>query len=125
VDTGHDTHAAAWADVRDAKAFHGLPGDVWRISVRPSDAPALTARIAGQVLLDWGGGLIWALVAEGTDLRADLGPFAGHATLMRASSATRALIPPFQPEAPAVAALTRGLRTRFDPKGILNPGLMD
>jgi glycolate oxidase FAD binding subunit len=125
VDTSHDAHAAVWADVRDAKAFHGLPGDVWRISVRPSDAPALVARIAGQVLLDWGGGLIWALVAEGTDLRADLGPFAGHATLMRASGATRARIAPFQPEGPAVAALTKGLRTKFDPKGILNPGLMD
>jgi FAD/FMN-containing dehydrogenase len=28
------------------------------------------------------------------------------------------------PEPPAVAALTAGLRARFDPKGILNPGRM-
>ncbi len=125
LETDHDRHPAMWTGIRDAAAFHGQAGDIWRISVRPSDAPGLVARIAGQVLLDWGGGLIWALVGEGTDLRADLGPLTGHATLIRASAATRARIAPFPPESPAVAALTRGLRARFDPRGILNPGLLD
>jgi glycolate oxidase FAD binding subunit len=31
----------------------------------------------------------------------------------------------FHPEAPGVARLSAGLRRRFDPRGILNPGLMD
>ena len=125
VETDADAHSALWTGIRDAAPFHGQHGDVWRISVRPSDAPELVARIAGQVLLDWGGGLIWALVPEGTDLRADLGPLTGHATLIRASEDTRRRIAPFHPEAPPVAALTRGLRAKFDPRGILNPGMMD
>ncbi|MCC0076214.1 MAG: FAD-binding protein [Rhodobacter sp.] len=116
--------AAFWADVRDVAPFRGQAGDVWRVSVKPSDAPDLLARAGGAAMLDWGGGLIWLLQPEGTDLRAVLGPFKGHATLIRASVETRARIAPFQPEPAPVAALANGLRARFDPRGILNPGLM-
>jgi glycolate oxidase FAD binding subunit len=119
-----DKVQAAWAAIRDVVAFHGQPGDVWRISVKPSAAPELASRIGGRVQYDWGGGLIWALVPEGTDIRADLGAFDGHATLIRASEATRQALPVFQPEPAPLAALSRGLRAKFDPRGILNPGLM-
>ena len=120
-----DASAALWRAVRDVAAFHGAAGDVWRVSVRPSDAPGLAAKAGGQALYDWGGGLLWLLLLEGADLRAALGPFAGHATLIRASEATRAQIAPFHPEPAPVAALSAGLRRRFDPRGILNPGLME
>ncbi|NKX43216.1 FAD-binding protein [Roseicyclus persicicus] len=116
--------AATWAGVRDVAGFAGRAGDVWRISVKPSDGPGIAARTGGEVIYDWGGGLIWVLVPEGTDLRARLGAFAGHATLVRASEATRARIAPFQPEPAPIAALSAGLRAKFDPRGILNPGLM-
>lgn len=117
--------AGLWRGVRDVAAFHGVAGDVWQLSVKPSEAPGLVARSgARQVVYDWGGGLVWLLMPEGQDLRASLGPFAGHATLIRASEETRARIQAFQPEPPAVAALSQGLRQRFDPKGIFNPGLM-
>ena len=43
---------------------------------------------------------------------------------LRASEATRARIAPFQPEPAPIAALSAGLRAKFDPRGILNPGLM-
>jgi len=122
---GLDESAALWIDVRDVAPFHGVAGDVWRLSVKPSDAPALAARAGGTALYDWGGGLIWLLVAEGTDLRARLGAFKGHATLIRASIETRARIAPFQPEPAPVAALAAALRRKFDPRGILNPGLME
>lgn len=116
---------AAWAAIRDVAPFHGLPGDVWRISCKPSDAPGLAARLEAEGLLfDWGGGLIWARLPAGTDARARLGAFDGHATLVRASEATRASLPVFPPEPAPLAALSRGLRARFDPRGILNPGLM-
>jgi glycolate oxidase FAD binding subunit len=115
---------AIWTDVRDVAAFHGRPGDVWRISVKPGDAPDLVARLGGEVMLDWGGGLIWALLPDGTDARSRLGNFSGHATLIRAEAATRAAVPTFHPEPAPVAALTSALRARFDPRGILNPGLM-
>ncbi len=113
-----------WAAVRDVAVFAGRAGDVWRVSVKPSDAPGVVARVPGEVALDWAGGLIWALVPPGTDLRAMLGAFAGHATLIRADAATRARLGVFHPEPAALAALSRGLRQKFDPRGILNPGLM-
>jgi glycolate oxidase FAD binding subunit len=117
--------AALWREVRDVSAFAGAAGDVWRLSCRPSAAPGLVARAGGPVLMDWGGARLWCLVPEGTDLRARLGPFAGHATLVRAAEAVRRAIAPLPPEPDAVAALARSLRARFDPRGILNPGLMD
>ncbi len=125
VETDRDRTEAGWAWVRDVEAFHGKPGDVWRLSVKPSDAPAVAARAeADGLLYDWGGGLVWILVPEATDLRARLGDFAGHATLVRASESTRRSLDVFQPQSARLAALGRGLRERFDPRGILNPGLM-
>lgn len=118
------TVAALWKGVRDVLPFAEAPGDVWRISVKPTDGPDIAERTGGEVFLDWGGGLIWARVPEGTDLRARLGAYAGHATLVRASVETRARIAPFQPEPAPIAALSEGLRRQFDPRGILNPGLM-
>ncbi|MCC1480199.1 FAD-binding protein [Roseibaca sp. Y0-43] len=115
---------ALWRGLRDVTAFAGQSGDVWRISVKPSDAPSVVARIGAPVQMDWGGGLIWARVAEGTDLRAKIGPIAGHATLVRASDPTRTRLPVFHPEPAPIAALSQGLRAKFDPRGVLNPGLM-
>lgn len=119
-----DASAPTWAAIRDVAAFHAAPGDVWRVHCKPTDAPALVGRAGGRALLDWGGGLIWLLVAGGTDLRARLGGFDGHATLIRASEATRRAVQVFQPEPAPLAALSAGLRARFDPRGVLNPGLM-
>jgi glycolate oxidase FAD binding subunit len=117
--------AAHWAWVRDVAAFHGRPGDVWRVSVKPSDGPEAAARAGAEAAqYDWGGGLLWLLMPEGSDLRARLAGLPGHATLVRASAATRARIAPFAPEPAPVAALSAALRARFDPRGILNPGLM-
>ncbi|MFN3955215.1 MAG: FAD-binding protein [Pararhodobacter sp.] len=118
------TSAALWQEVRDVAPFHGRKGDVWRVSTRATDAPGLLARAGGEAMLDWGGALAWLLVPEGTDLRARLGAFGGHATLIRASLETRASLPAFQPEPGPVATLSAGLRKRFDPRSILNPGLM-
>ena len=113
--------ADVWPAVRDVTPFHGRAGDVWRLSLRPSTAADVVERAGAEaVLYDWGGGLVWLLTAPGLDLRARLGAIDGHATLMRTDSD----LPAFAPEAPGVAALTAGLRAKFDPKGILNSGLM-
>jgi glycolate oxidase FAD binding subunit len=114
-----------WGEVRNVQSFHGCEGDVWRLSVKPSDTPELVARLeADAFMLDWGGGLIWARVPEGTDLRTRAGQFEGHATLVRASAATKARLGMFQMMSPTLEAINAGLRVRFDPKGILNQGLM-
>jgi glycolate oxidase FAD binding subunit len=116
--------ADLWADVRDVRAFSGQPGQVWRLSVKPSEMPQVLVGLGGaQTVCDWGGGLIWARVEASVDVRGLIGQIGGHATLMRADAGFSA-VTAFHPEAPAVAALTAGLRAKFDPRGILNPGLM-
>jgi glycolate oxidase FAD binding subunit len=114
--------ALLWSWVRDAQRFAGTPGDLWRVSVKPSDAVEVAARLGEQGLLfDWGGGLVWAEVPPGMDLRARLQGIAGHATRVRGAAGDIAAFPP---EPAPLAALSRGLRERFDPRGILNPGIM-
>jgi glycolate oxidase FAD binding subunit len=115
----------AWARIRDVTGFAEAPGDVWRLSVKPSDAPGIAERLgADGLLFDWGGGLIWALVPAGTDLRARVGEIDGHATLIRAEPETRARLGMFQPQSAPLQAISAGLRARFDPRRIFNPGLM-
>lgn len=116
--------AAIWRGVRDIAPFHGRAGDVWRFVLPPSQAPEAVARLGGEVLLDWGGGLIWALLPEGTDARSRAAPYSGQAMLVRAGPDTRARISRFEPQPAPVAALAAGLRARFDPRGLFNPGLM-
>ncbi|MBY5933786.1 glycolate oxidase subunit GlcE [Tateyamaria omphalii] len=122
---------ADWRTVRDAVPLHGAEA-VWRISVKPSDGPAVIAALpeGADTLMDWGGGLVWVGLTDGdiaaihAQLQAAVAGMGGHATLIKAPEAVRAAVPVFQPEAPGVAALTASLRHRFDPNGILNPGLM-
>jgi glycolate oxidase FAD binding subunit len=125
VETDAERVAAIWERVRDAARFAGSEGDVWRVAVRPSAAADVARRLDGADLaLDWGGAIVWAAAAPGTDLRARLEGLAAQATLVRADAATRHRLGAFPTEAPGVAALSRGLRQRFDPQGILNPGLL-
>ena len=121
-----EVSAKAWAAVRDVDVLHGVDGEIWRISVKPSDAPRVLAALpeGAAGCLDWGGGLIWVACAVGTDLRAALTGIGGHATLVRASGARRAEMPAFHPEPAPVRMISQGLRGRFDPREILNPGLM-
>lgn len=118
--------AQVWAGIRDVTAFADTQGDVWRVSCKPSEGPALAAKSdAAAHYYDWAGGLIWLRMAAGVDLRARLGAFDGHATLVRASAADKARLGVFQPESAGVARLSAGLRARFDPKGLFNPRLME
>ncbi len=125
VETDPDRTAAGWRWVRDAEMFAGTDEDVWRISVKPTDAIGVARALPGaRLLMDWGGGLVWAGVLKGTDVRAAMTGIPGHATLLRADPATRTALGAFHPEPAPVAAIAKGLRAKFDPKGILNPGLM-
>lgn len=120
-----DASAAFWRGQRDVSGLGVADGDVWRVSCKPSEGPGLAQKATAQAhLFDWAGGLVWLRVAEGTDLRARLGAFDGHATLVRASDETKRRLGVFHPEAAGVAKLSAGLRARFDPRGILNAGLM-
>ncbi|WP_208350678.1 glycolate oxidase subunit GlcE [Pseudaestuariivita rosea] len=125
VEDDPDKSAAIWKASRDVMGFKQAEGDVWRISVKPTDAPDIAAKLTDtKIFYDWGGGLIWALVTQGTDVRAALNEFDGHATLIRASEETRHQMAVFHPEPAPVAMISKGLRDRFDPNNILNTGLM-
>lgn len=129
VEAGEQEVAALWSGVQNVDSFHGRAGDVWRISVKPSDGPVVGGQLAAadpkaEVMYDWGGGLIWALVAPGTDVRAQLGGIRGHATLTRGSAQAHARFGTFQPEPAPLAQISRALRAKFDPRGIMNTGLM-
>lgn len=121
-----------WKGIRDVSAFQGRDGDVWRVSVKPADALELAPRLGALGLqFDWGGGLIWALMPAGRDLRkvmsgagTGMEAIPGHATLVRANAETAALLGRFEPKPAPLEALSKGLRAQFDPRGILNPGLM-
>ena len=127
------TDSDPWVAIRDAMMFAGDDRAVWRISMKATDAPLLVAalreRVEIEAFYDWGGGLVWLACAEARDasagtIRQLLAGFGGHATLIRASDAVRAAVPVFEPEPAPVAALGAGLKARFDPSGILNPGRM-
>lgn len=124
ADHSHDT----WQYVRDVGPFHNRSGDVWRLSVKPSDAPGLVAQIDGaEAIYDWGGGLVWLLAPEHLEpgaIRAAVAALGGHATLFRASETMRNSVPVFPPQPEALARIEAGLRARFDPRGLFNPGLM-
>src|SRR3546814_1044431 len=62
---------AFWTEIRDVRPFVPRGGAldgrcVWKISVPPTDGPALadalTAELGGEAFLDWGGGLVWLMV---------------------------------------------------------------
>ncbi|MEX6506327.1 glycolate oxidase subunit GlcE [Jiella sp. M17.18] len=125
---------AVWADVRDARPFaDGTEKPVWRLSVAPTNGHAIvmSLRMAAGIdaFYDWQGGLVWLRMEAGepeADLvRETLRRFGGgHATLVRAADGVRAATAVFQPQAPALAALSQRLKAQFDPKGVLNPGKM-
>ena len=111
--------AALWADLRDLRGFAGRPGAVWRISVKPSDGPRVVAALGGEAMLDWGGGLVWALLPDRQDARAALAGIDGHATLIRGGGFAT-----FAPEPPQIASITCAMRSKFDPRGVFNQGIM-
>jgi glycolate oxidase FAD binding subunit len=117
-----DAGAAKWRAARDVSAFAAQEGAVWRVSVKPSDAPSVCPGV--PALYDWGGGLLWLLMPDTSEaanaLRARVGALGGHATRVRGA----ADVPAFHPEAAPVRALTTALRAKFDPRGIFNPGMM-
>lgn len=125
---------ALWLEVRDCAPFAGSDDrPLWRVSMAPAECHgmimALRRETAVDAFYDWQGGLAW-LRMEGGDPEADLVRAhvrkhgGGHATLVRAAPAHRAALPVFQPQPPALAALSARLKEQFDPRGILNPGRM-
>jgi glycolate oxidase FAD binding subunit len=123
---------ALWKSVRQVKPF-AADGHrpLWRISTAPSKGHEIAAAItpAAQMFYDWGGGLMWIAMpfAEEPDaaaIRQAVAAVGGHATLVRAPAAIRAVVDVFEPQEAGLAALNKRVKDSFDPKGVLNPGRM-
>jgi glycolate oxidase FAD binding subunit len=138
VETIEDAASAeAWRSIRDVLPFaaQGPLGawPVWRIVCPPASGGALGQALArdtgGDVIYDWGGGLIWAALppkpdAQAALVRARVTAAGGHATLLRASEEVRRNVDVFHPQTEGLAALSERVRQSFDPKGVLNRGRM-
>lgn len=120
-----------WQEIRDVRPLASAPAAIWRLLIAPTAAPALIKGLEPlgdfSFFLDWAGGLVWLAVPASGDagagpIRAALGE--GHATLIRAPEAIRAAVDVFQPQPPALSALTRRVKESFDPARRLNPGRM-
>jgi glycolate oxidase FAD binding subunit len=130
-----DASARVWSAVRDVLPFaaNGPLGawPVWRIVCPPVSGgavgQALARQTGGEVIYDWGGGLIWAALPPRADaaaglVRKQVEAAGGHATLLRAWDEMRIAVDVFHPQPAGVAALEERVRVSFDPKGILNRG---
>ncbi len=126
---------AVWEAVRDVTPFAaaGPLGQwpVWRIVCPPAAGPGLGQALAretgGEIIYDWGGGLIWLALPPSADahaafLRTKVDTIGGHATLLRAADAIRASVDVFHPQSQGTAALNRRIKLGFDPQDIFNRG---
>jgi len=126
-----DASRALWRALGDGVPLQARSESaLWRVSLPPTAGAALLGAVPeARGWMDWAGGLVWFEVPDVGDasaacIRGQLARSGGHATLIRASSATRERVAVFEPLAPALAALTERLRASFDPAAILNPGRM-
>jgi glycolate oxidase FAD binding subunit len=129
--------AAIWSSIRDVLPFAagGALGawPVWRIVCPPAAGGELGKQLVrdtgGEVIYDWGGGLIWAALPPKPDAQAALvrqrvNAVGGHAMLLRASDEVRRHVDVFHPQPAGVAALSERVRQSFDPRSVLNRGRM-
>jgi len=127
--------AGLWASLRDAAPIASHSGQIWRISVAPTDGFRVmeALRRAGAPVLahyyDWAGGLIWLCLDSAADahsgaIRTAVDAHGGHAMLIRASEDMRARVDVFHPQPSPLAALNRRVKDSFDPAHVLERGRM-
>jgi glycolate oxidase FAD binding subunit len=122
--TDDDLHT--WRGIGKADAIAGGDGSIWRVSVKPTDGPNLVqglrdAGIAVNAQYDWGGGLVYLSVPDDVNLREYMNGISGHASVLRGNGggAMRATS-----QNKLTAQIDKQMRARFDPRGILNTGIM-
>lgn len=114
-----------WTGLRDQRdefflgAERAVQGGarLWRLSV-PQTAPVLP--LAGEQLVEWGGGQRWLTSAlPAAQVREAAAAVGGHATLYRAQDKSAGA---FAPLSAPLMRIHRELKKAFDPQGLFNPG---
>ncbi len=127
-----------WAEIGQVRPLLASgAGCIWQICPTPTSAPALKKALSAQfasaeAFYDWGGGLIWlsleaneaGMDGGAAQVRAAVAQAGGHATLVVAPDDIRATTAVFEPQQGALAALSKRVKSGFDPRGVLNPGRM-
>ena len=133
IDMKDKSAAKIWDNVRNIEPLHGKEGEIWRLSVKPSNGPMIVNELKKSISLetvyDWAGGLVWLSVSDPSAenaklIRNTVKRFGGHATIIKSAKGQKPSAEAFHPEPSRVAELSASLRRQFDPAGILNPGLM-
>ena len=134
IELNMETSLSFWQELRHLSVMpYRADTCLWRVSTIPSHGPKVVAAIKRHMpavaYYDWSGGLIWIEVqasadAGTSDVRRAVAVHGGHATLIRADAKVRASVEVFQPQAPVAEKIMRGLKSVFDPYGMLNQGRM-
>jgi glycolate oxidase FAD binding subunit len=111
---------AYWSGIRDHRhAFFQGDTPLWRISVPQTAGPL---DLAGEQLMEWGGGLRWLRsAAPAGAVRQAAAGAGGHATLFRGGERSGEV---FDALSPVLFEIHRRLKAAFDPQGMFNPGRM-
>lgn len=116
---GQDASLDLWHNLCDVATLATHDGDIWAIHTSPSHAPDVCAQLRHDYIMDWAGARIWACVPKGHDPRHSLSLGTGHMRPLRAEA------PVFEPQTGAKAALSRALKTQFDPQAKFAAPAMD
>lgn len=118
-----------WRGLRDHHApFFNTRSDtraLWRVAVPATTGPLLLPEDPlADTLVEWGGAQRWLRTsAPAAVLRRMAAQVGGHATLFRDGLGdTRPRGEVFTPLAPPLLLIHQGLKARFDPRGLFNPG---
>lgn len=109
-----------WQQLRDHQfKFFISDKPLWRVTVPPATD---LLGCEHRALTDWAGAQRWVYCDESPDIiRRQVEKVGGHATLFRSEDTN---IPTFHPLDAVQQRIHRGLKQRFDPKGLLNPARM-
>ena len=110
-----------WTRLNEHKLeFFDRPDSLWRLSL---PAVAEPVRLVGDCLIDWAGALRWMYSNESPQTVFDYArSIGGHAMMFRPDSQWSSNF--FSELSGPVGRIHRNLKRSFDPRGILNPGIL-
>ena len=109
-----------WQNVNDLEFLKPNKGDLWRVSVKPTDGSKIIKMLDPKIgFLDWCGGLVWIGVDQGFDVRAKIQKVAGHAMCLLGD------FEQFHPSSTLEKTLSKSIRNKFDPKMLFNQEILN
>jgi len=126
VETNTNINNKLWNSIGNVSVFSKTKTSIWRLSVKPTSGPKimetlLKSGIKAEAQYDWGGGLVYLSVPDNINIRDHLSDIQGHITLVRGNGGGAEAMPI---QSKLIKGIEEGLRKKFDPRNILNVGIM-